>query len=102
MAPDGISTGNEWSSGLAAGPQSAYGLWQIQKKRAQIRKEHLDLWESTSSLTGTGRSVDAIISPVAPFASAPHGKDMYPLISVWLRSLRADYQLLVLEMRTTR
>ncbi|KAL5535558.1 hypothetical protein ACEPAF_3652 [Sanghuangporus sanghuang] len=73
MALDGVSSGNEWSSGAALESQSAYGLWQIQKKRAQIRKVHLDLWESTGSLTGTGRPVDAIIAPVSPSASAPHG-----------------------------
>lgn len=76
MAPDGVKTDEEWSSTT---PQkvSAYGLWQLQKKRTKMRKEHLDLWESTRELTGTGRPVDAIIAPVAATASAPHGKNRY-------------------------
>ena len=75
MALEGEGNTFEWTT--PPQPLSAYGLWQVQKRRAEIRKEHLDLWESTVNLTGTGRPVDAIISPVAPYASAPHGKNMY-------------------------
>lgn len=35
----------------------------------------MDYWNSTSSLTGTGRPIDAIVSPVAPFPAAR--PDMY-------------------------
>lgn len=59
---------------LPATSLSAFELWQVQKKRAEMRKEHLDLWESTKSLTGTGRPVDAIISPTAPYTATPHGQ----------------------------
>lgn len=55
-------------------PLSAYQLWQAQKKIGLLRKKHLDLWESTKELTGTGRPVDAIISPVAPYTALPHGQ----------------------------
>lgn len=54
---------------------SAFELFQIQKKRATLRKEYLDYWQSTKSYTSTGRPVDAIISPVAPFPPPPHGKN---------------------------
>lgn len=54
---------------------SAYQLWQIQKARADLRKEYLDYWNQTIEATGTGRPVDAIISPGAPFAAPPHGKN---------------------------
>lgn len=54
---------------------SAYQLWQIQKTRADLRKEYLDYWNQTAEATGTGRPVDAIISPGAPFAAPPHGKN---------------------------
>lgn len=59
----------------AAEGVSAYQLWQIQKRRLQLRKEYLDYWQSTVELTSTGRPVDAIISPVAPFPAPPHGKN---------------------------
>lgn len=43
-------------------------------KRA-YQKEYMDYWNSTASLTGTGRPVDAVIAPLAPFAAAR--PDMY-------------------------
>lgn len=54
---------------------SAYKLWQVQKERLKLRKEYLDHWEATTSLTGTGRPVDAIITPAAPFTAPPHGRN---------------------------
>ena len=52
---------------------SAYELWQAQKEKRVLRKKYLDRWHDTISVTGTGRPIDAIISPVAPFAATPHG-----------------------------
>ncbi|CDO71742.1 hypothetical protein BN946_scf184920.g26 [Trametes cinnabarina] len=52
---------------------SAYELWELHKEKRALRKSHLDHWEATVSKTGTGRPVDAIISPVAAYASCPHG-----------------------------
>ena len=43
-------------------------------KRA-YQKEYMEYWNSTSSLTGTGRPVDGVIAPLAPFAAAR--PDMY-------------------------
>ena len=54
---------------------SAFELFQIQKRRAVLRKEYLDHWQGTKASTSTGRPVDAIISPVAPFPPPPHGKN---------------------------
>lgn len=56
---------------------SAYQLWQRQKEKVRLRKEHLDHWEATASATGTGRAVDAIISPAAAYAAPPHGYNRY-------------------------
>ena len=53
---------------------SAFELFKVQKKRAVLRKEYLDHWQSTRLSTSTGRPVDAIISPVAPFPPPPHGE----------------------------
>jgi hypothetical protein len=52
---------------------SAYELWQAQKERAALRKEYLDHWEATVDQTGTGRPVDAILAPCAPYAAPLHG-----------------------------
>ncbi|KAL9615259.1 MAG: hypothetical protein Q9167_000353 [Letrouitia subvulpina] len=34
-----------------------------------FQKEYMDYWNSTGKATGTGRSVDAVIAPCAPFAA---------------------------------
>jgi amidase len=54
---------------------SAFELFKIQKRRTALRNEYLDYWQSTKTSTSTGRPVDAIISPVAPFPPPPHGKN---------------------------
>jgi amidase len=67
---------------------SAFELFQIQKRRTALRKEYLDYWQSTKEVTSTGRPVDAIISPVAPFPPPPHGKNMHVSIPVLNRTQR--------------
>jgi len=52
---------------------SAYELWQVQKLKRDLRQEYLDHWNATVELTGTGRPVDAILSPCAPYVAPPHG-----------------------------
>ena len=54
---------------------TAYDLWQIQKRRTDLRQAYLDHWESTSETTGTGRPIDAIIAPIAPYVAPPHGQN---------------------------
>lgn len=61
---------------------TAYQLWQLHKEKRDLRKEYLDHWQSTVQATGTGRAVDAIISPVAPYAAPPHGLNMFAMSSV--------------------
>ncbi|KAL1952417.1 hypothetical protein VTO73DRAFT_1566 [Trametes versicolor] len=52
---------------------SAYELWELHKQKRGLRKSYLDHWEATVANTGTGRPVDAIISPAAAYAACPHG-----------------------------
>ncbi|GJE86082.1 general amidase [Phanerochaete sordida] len=53
---------------------TAHQLWQFHKTKAALRQEYLDYWNSTSTMTGSGRPVDAIICPVSPYGGAPpHG-----------------------------
>lgn len=56
--------------------KSAYDLWQVQKHKQKLRKEYLDHWEASEewAKTGTGRPVDALISPIAAYVAPPHGK----------------------------
>ncbi|KAG6864321.1 hypothetical protein C0991_010477 [Blastosporella zonata] len=56
---------------------SAYDLWQLHKEKRDLRKSHLDHWERTISRTGTGRPVDAIISPAVAYTAVPHGLNTY-------------------------
>lgn len=54
---------------------SSFELWQVQKKKKDLRLEYLDHWNASISVTGTGRPADALISPCAPFAAPPHGRN---------------------------
>jgi amidase len=54
-------------------PQSAYELWRLHAERRLLQKAYLDHWNATVNRTGTGRPVDAIISPVAAYPAPPHG-----------------------------
>jgi amidase len=56
---------------------SAYELWQIHKNKRTLRKEYLDRWMATKAVTGTGREMDGIITPAAPYAAPPHGSNRY-------------------------
>ncbi|KAJ7129286.1 general amidase [Mycena epipterygia] len=53
--------------------RSAHELWQLHTEKRELRKSHLDHWRATGSQTGTGRPVDAIISPCKAYTAVPHG-----------------------------
>ena len=38
--------------------------------KREYQKDYMEYWNSTASSTTTGRPVDAIIAPLAPFAAA--------------------------------
>ncbi|KAF8577001.1 general amidase [Ramaria rubella] len=77
---------------------SAYELWECHKVRRDLRQAYLDHWEASVATTGTGRPVDAIIAPVAPYAAAPHGDSRNTMYTVVWSSL--DYPSLVLPVTT--
>ncbi|KAG1755245.1 general amidase [Suillus paluster] len=81
-----------------SGGITAYQLWQVQKLRQNIRKEYLDHWEATASETGTGRPVDAIICPAAPYAATPHGKNCYGYYTMVWNAL--DYPAAIFPVTT--
>ncbi|KAI0825163.1 general amidase [Trametes gibbosa] len=77
-------------------PLTAYQVWQLNKERRTLRKIYLDRWEATASLTGTGRPIDALIAPVAPYPAVPHGKTRSSIYTVIWNSL--DYPSLVIPV----
>lgn len=70
MIPDG---GDGSAVRPTKGALTAYQLWQVQKERRDLRMSYLEHWNNTATSTGTGRPVDAIICPAAPYAAPPHG-----------------------------
>ncbi|KAK5000664.1 hypothetical protein LTR66_000511 [Elasticomyces elasticus] len=59
----------------------------IEKREAQ--KGYMEYWNSTKEQTGTGRPVDAVVSPLAPWPAARPQKYTYYGYSVWVNVL--DY-----------
>ncbi|KAF1850388.1 amidase [Cucurbitaria berberidis CBS 394.84] len=55
----------------------------------RLKKEYLDYWVGTQALTGTGRPVDAVICPLAPWPAARPGRYRYYGYSTWVNFL--DY-----------
>ncbi|KAF8812123.1 amidase [Phlegmacium glaucopus] len=53
--------------------RKAYDLWKLHDEKRELRKSHMDHWEKTVERTGTGRPVDAIISPAVAYTAVPHG-----------------------------
>jgi amidase len=88
---------------MCAPVASFYGTKQEQYTASQIsainvlkrqyQKEYMEYWNSTASNTGTGRPVDAVISPLAPFAAAR--PDMYDYYGMYFRKNDADSSLCV-------
>ncbi|KAL6710115.1 hypothetical protein ACN47E_009906 [Coniothyrium glycines] len=61
-----------------------------------LKKQYLDYWNSTADKTGTGRPVDGIIAPLAPFPAARPGKYTYYGYSTWVNVL--DYTSVVVPV----
>ncbi|KAH7381371.1 amidase signature domain-containing protein [Phaeosphaeria sp. MPI-PUGE-AT-0046c] len=68
---------------------SASDIAAVNVEMRTLRKEYLDYWNSTAANTSTGRAVDAVISPLAPFPAARPEKFTYYGYSTWVNVL--DY-----------
>lgn len=66
----------------------------IAKRQAQ--KAYMEYWNSTAALTTTGRPVDALICPAAPFAAARPGKFNWYAYSSFVNVL--DYSSVVVPV----
>lgn len=65
-----------------------------------IKKQYLDYWNSTASITSTGGPVDAVISPAAPFAAARPGMYAYYGYTSWVNVL--DYTSVVFPVTNVK
>lgn len=87
-------TGDFELSGEEAAPQTlvtkapqanATDIMAANVTKREIQKEYMEYWNSTAELTDSGRPVDAIICPVAPFpVSDVYGMIMFELCSSFL------------------
>jgi amidase len=64
----------------------------------RLRKEYLDYWNSTLAKTSTGRPVDAVICPLAPFPAARRERYTYYGYSTWVNVL--DYTSVTVPVTT--
>jgi amidase len=73
-------------------PKEEFTASQISATNVELRdlrKQYLDYWNSTAEKTSTGRPVDAVICPLAPFPAARPKKFTYYGYSAWVNIL--DY-----------
>jgi amidase len=96
-------------SGEPMAPQLA-GMYSSEKKnqftgaqiaannveQREIKKAYLEYWNSTASETSTGRPIDAIISPLAPFPAARPKLYAYYGYTTWVNLL--DYTSVVVPI----
>lgn len=52
---------------------STFEYWQLCLERRNWITGQLEAWEATKALTGTGRPIDALVAPPAPYPSFRHG-----------------------------
>ncbi|KAF2726160.1 amidase [Polychaeton citri CBS 116435] len=82
---------------LANAPQAnATDIMKTNIEKREALKEYMEYWNSSEALTGTGRPVDAVIAPLAPFPAARKGAYTYYGYSVWVNTL--DYTSVVIPV----
>ncbi|KAL9031336.1 MAG: hypothetical protein Q9196_000626 [Gyalolechia fulgens] len=64
----------------------------------EYQKEYMEYWNSTAELTGTGKPVDVVIAPFAPFSAARPGKYIYYAYAMIVNAL--DYTACTLPVTT--
>lgn len=82
-----------------ASPQwNATDIMKTNIAKREAQKEYMEYWNSTAEISGTGQPVDAIISPLAPFAAARPEKYTYYGYSSWVNLL--DYTSVAVPVTT--
>ncbi|WWC87431.1 uncharacterized protein L201_002320 [Kwoniella dendrophila CBS 6074] len=57
-------------------PPTVAETWKNQHERNIYAQRFLDHWQDSRNWSGTGRVIDGLISPAAPFLARPHGADL--------------------------
>ena len=78
--------------------KNAVDIAAVNITKREFQKEYMDRWNATKDITGTGRPIDAIISPVAPFPAARPTRYTYYSYSTWVNLL--DYSSCVVPVTT--
>jgi amidase len=60
-------------SNTALKPSTVFQTWQNQHRRTLLAQRFLERWQKTAGETGTGRPIDALITPSTPFPAIRHG-----------------------------
>ncbi|KAI4107339.1 MAG: hypothetical protein L6R37_001700 [Teloschistes peruensis] len=69
--PPAPQLGNTYSEGMTQdSPKDAIHIAENNVAKREFQKEYMEYWNSTAEATETGKPVDALIMPVAPFAAA--------------------------------
>lgn len=82
-------------------PWEQYSAAQIAANNIALRewrKEYMDYWNSTAELTGTGRPVDSLIAPLAPFPAARPQRYLHYGYSTFVNGL--DYPSVAIPVTT--
>jgi amidase len=66
---------------------SASDIAAVNVRQRKGKKAYLDYWNSTAELTGTGRAVDGVIAPLAPYPAARPRQYKYYGMSAWVNGL---------------
>ncbi|KAL8840740.1 MAG: hypothetical protein Q9170_001178 [Blastenia crenularia] len=87
------------ADGTVEPPKDATFIAANNVAKREYQKEYMEYWNSTAELTGTGRPVDVVIAPLAPFSAARPGKYLYYNYSTIVNVL--DYSACTLPVTTT-
>lgn len=81
------------------GPQkTAQEIAAINVAKREYQKAYMDYWNSTATVTGTGRPVDAFMTAVAPWAAVMPSKYTYLAYTTFVNVL--DYTSAVIRVTT--
>lgn len=76
--------------------QAATDIMALNVAKREAQKQYMEYWNSTAEISGTGRPVDALVCPLAPFAAARPGKFTYYSYSSFVNCL--DYTSVVMPV----
>lgn len=85
-------SGEEPSPDIMLGNQpqaNATDIMAVNVAKREAQRDYMEYWNSTAELTNTGRPVDAVISPLAPYTAARPSGYTYYGYSSWVNVL--DY-----------